>query len=501
MGNDAPSNGTTALGDVVNRLFRVMLTTLLLALSAIIATPAHAASASVEITAPAEGSSTYGTNLTISGKAHSPTDQVFVTLEGDINVYEAHVSKGRWSRHVNEQPAGPTTACAEVRSSSGSVLAKDCNAFTVTADPSRLDIVFPEEGSVHSDSVWVVALCVQGTTVRLTMDAEETIELPCESWSVDRTYTGLAEGSHTVTASMVDQGVVVATRTRTFTVDLPDPGTVSILSPADGSSGYVGPVTVSGTASSWSNVVYLYTDGVETHAWTISETGGWEITLDSLAVGSHTICAAVKDRHNQIDARDCIAYTVQIDPSLLTITSPEEGSTNPPYLVVVEGWCAEDTTVSLSMDGGPSTEHSCLGMFRQEYSGLADGSHTVTATMLYDGAVIATRERSFMVDATPPAPPVVTSPSTADTIREPTLPLVGTAEPGGIVTVLARDGIMGSAPVADDGSWSFTLDSWFFDVFGALSGKRTEVTVTLVAFDAYGNLSAPSSYTYTAHIR
>jgi large repetitive protein len=478
-----------------------MLATLLLALAPVMAAPAHAASASVQITSPVEGSSGYGTDLTVSGKAHSPTNWVFVTVEGDVNIYEAYVSKGTWSTHINELPAGPTTICAEVRSTSGTVLAKDCNAFTVTADPSRLDIVFPEEGSVQGDSVWVVVLCVTGTTVRLTMDAGETVELPCENWSVERTYTGLAEGSHTVTASMVDQGVVVATRTRTFTADPRDPGTVSISSPADGSSGYVGPVTVSGTASSWNDAVYLVTDGVESHITSTDEAGRWEVTLDSLGVGSHTICAAVKDPDFQVEAQDCITYTVEIDPSLLTINSPEEGSTSSPY-VVVDGGCAVSTTVRLSMDGGQSTEQPCSGSYREEYYGLADGPHTVSVTMLYDGAAIATRERSFTVDATGPAAPVVTSPSTKKTITAPTLPLVGTAEPGSTVEVLTADEMASwSTTAAGDGSWSLTLDSSFFELSGALSGRRTKMTVKVVAVDAYGNRSATSSYTYTVQIR
>jgi large repetitive protein len=484
----------------VGRLFRLMLATLLLALAPVLATPAQAASEYVEITSPADGSSGYGTDLTISGKARSGTNWVYVTVGSDINTYQAYIYKGRWSTHVNEQPAGPTTICAELRGTAGIVLARDCNAFTVTADPARLDIAFPEEGSVQGASVWVVALCVTGTMVRLTMDAGETVELPCEYWSVDRTYTGLAEGSHTVTASMVDQGVVVATRTRTFTVDLPDPGTVSISSPADGSSGYVGPVTVSGTASSWNHAVYLFTDGVESHIASIDEAGRWEVTLDSLAVGSHTICAAVKDPNFQVEAQDCITYTVEIDPSLLTINSPAEGSTSSSY-VVVDGWCADGTTVSLSMDGGPPTEQPCFGSFGQEYSGLADGPHTVTVTMLYDGAAIVTRERSFTVDATPPAAPVITSPSTMTTITAPTLPLVGTAEPGSTVEVLTADELTSwSTSAADDGSWSLTLDSSFFELSGALSGHRTKMTVKVAATDAYGNRSAISSYTYTVRI-
>jgi large repetitive protein len=486
------------------RLFRQTIATALTAAATlVIAGPAHAAPAStVEITSPADGSIGYGTDLTISGRARSATSWVYVTIGNDINVYEAYLYKGRWSTHVNEQPAGPTTICAETRDAAGTVTARDCNAFTVTADPSRLQITYPEEGATYGDRVWVAVSCVSGTTVRLTMDAGETVSLPCDYWGVDRTYTGLAEGSHTVTASMVDQGVVVATQTRTFTIDLPDPGTVSISAPADGSSGYVGPVTISGTASSWNGGVYLSTDGVETHITSIDQTGQWTVTVDDLSVGAHTICAAVKDTNFQVEAQDCITYTVDIDPSLLVITSPEQGSTQPPYYILVEGYCADGTTVRISLDADPPAEQPCNGMFRQEYYGLADGAHTVTVTMLYAETAIATRERSFTVDATPPAAPIVTSPSTGTTITAPTLPLVGTAEPRSTIEVLTADEMASWSTVAgDDGSWMLTLDATFFELSGALTGRRTTVTVKVAAIDAYGNRSPTSAYTYTVRIR
>jgi hypothetical protein len=483
----------------MKRLFSLLVATPLLAVPAI-AVPAHAARMSVEITSPADGSSGYATDLTVSGRATGST-LVWVTVEGDINTYDAYVYKSQWSTHINELPAGPTTICAEIRDGSGTALAKDCNAFTVTADPSRLEIAFPEEGSVHGESVWVAVQCVAGTIVRLTMDSGEPVDLACE-WGVERTYTDLAEGSHTVTASMIDQGAVVATRTRTFTVDLPDPGTVSILSPADGSSGYVGPVTISGTASSWNDGVYLFTDGGETHITSIDETGNWEVTHHSLSLGSHTICAAVKDTHFEVEAEDCITYTVQIDPASLTIDSPEEGTTHAPYLVTVNGGCWDGTTVRLSLDGSEPIELSCTGSYQQEFYGLSDGTHVITATMLHDGSVIATRDRSFAVDATAPAAPVVTSPSTKKTITVPTLPLVGTAEPGSTVEALTADEYYYiSTPVADDGSWSLTLDHLFFEWSGALSGQRTKMTVLVAAIDAYGNRSPANSYTYTVHIR
>jgi hypothetical protein len=487
----------------VKHLVHLLVGTLAIALAQLAgATTASAAPASVTIESPAEGSSVYGTDLTVSGKAKSPTGTVWVTVQGDPNTYQPGVtSRGTWAIHVNELPAGTRVICAEVRDTSGQVVARDCNTFTVTADPSRFQIAFPEEGAVLGSTVYVAVQCVTGTTVRLTLDDAQSLELPCENWGVDHTYTNLAEGSHSITAAMVDQGAVVATRTRTFTVDLPDAGTVKITSPADGSSGFVGPVDVSGTASSWNNAVYLFIDDVESYLLAIDGSGGWQVSLDSLALGSHSICAATKDPAFVIDARDCITYTVKIDPSRLTITSPEEGSLNGPSLVV-QGLCAEGTQVVVSVDGAVVSNLPCDSTYQVELSGLTDGTHRLSVSMRYGGETVATLERSFAVDALAPATPVVTSPSTKKTITSPTLTLVGTAEPLSTVEVATGDGMSSWTTTADQsGGWTLTLNETFFEAAGALTGQRTKVTVIVTAIDAFGNRSAPGSYTYTVHIR
>jgi hypothetical protein len=464
------------------------------------AAPANAATASVEIIAPAEGSSGYGTNLTVSGRAAGKADRVHVTIEGDVNVYEAAVSKGRWFRHVNELPAGPTTICAEVRGTGGTVLARDCNNVTVTADPSRLAISHPEEGQVLGRSVWVSVHCVTGTTVRLAMDAGERVELLCEHSGVAHTYPGLGEGAHTLTAEMIDQGAVVSTRTRAFTVDLPDPGAVEITSPADGSSGYGDHVTIEGTATSWNNAVYLFVDGAASWNRSVDESGRWEVPIGSLGIGSHDICAAVKDVDYQVEVQDCITYTVAIDPASLTIQDPVEGSTRGPN-VSVSGGCASGTTLRITMDSLEPVELFCPGPYTQEFSGLTDGAHTVRVDMLYEGDVIATQQRSFNVDAVAPAAPVVTSPSTKKTITTPRLQLVGTAEPGATIRVWPGDVGFWETTAGDDGAWSLTLDEAFFQQSGIEPGRRTRLVVDVGAEDAYFNHSAFSTYTYTVHLR
>ncbi len=484
----------------MNRLLSVALACLLPAFGTALAAPAGAATrTAVTITSPAEGATVQGPDLTVSGTVTRTTATVLTyTVTGDPNTYIAYIDRGTWSAPLAVPTAGTATVCAEIRGTGDVVIARDCNTFTVKADPAQLQLLYPEEGSVQADSVRVVATCYQGTVVQLALDDDPAESLPCDYGDVARTYDGLTDGDHTVTATMLDAGIAVATQTHTFTVE---PGVVHITSPTDGSSGY-GSVVVAGTASSPIRVVNVLVDG-EAGGWQTSfdDTGAWSVDIGTLPVGTHTVCASVLDRNYTVDAEDCVTYTVTIDPALLTITTPEQGATNGPSLSITGG-CAYDTTVRVSLDGGPSAEQPCTGSYEQSFPYPApDGPHTVRVTMLYGDQEIASLERSFTVDSAAPAPPTITSPTTRKAITSPTLPLVGTSEPGSTVYVSTAWLGQYSAVAGNDGIWRLTLDSTFFESAGIVPGRRTPLTLSVAAEDSYGNRSTESSYTYTVQLR
>ena len=299
---------------------------------------------------------------------------------------------------------------------------------------------------------------------------------------------------------MLDAGTAVVTRTLTFTVE---PGVVHITSPTDGSSGYVGPVVVAGTASSPVSIVNVQVDG-DAGGWqtAFDDTGAWSVDVGTLPAGTHTICATVLDRNYTEDAEDCVTYTVTIDPALLTIATPEQGATTGPA-VTVTGECADGTTVLVSLDDTAGTSQPCIGgYYTQELpSPLASGTHAVRVSMLFGDQEVTSLERAFTVDATAPATPTITSPATKKTITSPTLPLVGTAEPGSTVYVRAPGTVDRETVTAIDGTWRITLDAAFFDEAGVVSGRRAQLDVVVSAGDAYGNVSAPRTYAYTVQLR
>jgi hypothetical protein len=85
-------------------------------------------------------------------------------------------------------------------------------------------------------------------------------------------------------------------------------------------------------------------------------------------------------------------------------------------------------------------------------------------------------------DRTPPAPPVVLTPTAGAVLREPTVAVSGTAEPGAIVTVHDDEGDdpVGTANAGAEGSWALSLDD-------VADGVRS---FTTYAEDPAGNRSA-----------
>ena len=122
--------------------------------------------------------------------------------------------------------------------------------------------------------------------------------------------------------------------------------------------------------------------------------------------------------------------------------------------------------------------------------------------MTYDGAEVASRSTTFVVDVVAPAAPVVTSPTAGTTITTRQVTLAGTAEPGSTVYVFEGDGDQyASTPVGADGTFTVVLGEGYLLGAGVLTGKRGTLSVPLFAEDEFGNRSATATYTFATRIR
>jgi len=465
--------------------------------------PAQAAKpvrAAVEITGvqTAEESGN-GFELTVVGTVRGG-NYVYVTVGEDPNVYESYAYKGDWAAGLNPQPAGTLPICAEVRDAAGAVLARDCVDYTRPVDPVYFSVISPQQDEEVSSTFTSVVGCHAGSTVRMTLDGVSEV-LPCDDYGIYRRYVDLVEGSHTLTVEMLalDGTTVVAAESRTFTSGPIPVANVHITSPADGATGSSTELTVTGTAASnvWPGVQVFVDDVFATSTTAVD--GTWTSTI-TVPLGSSRICAQMTDWLGNPLATDCVTYTAAIDPASLTIDTPASGAATDTS-VAVTGACYPGSRVALEVAGQHADVACPDGTYAHTFDGVAGGEQTLTATMTYDGAEVAARSRTFVVDVVGPAGPVVTAPTADTTITTRQVTLAGTAEPGSTVYVLWADGVYTGTLVGADGTFSVVLGEAYLRDAGVITGRRGTLTVALMAVDGFGNRSATGTYTFATRIR
>lgn len=173
-------------------------------------------------------------------------------------------------------------------------------------------------------------------------------------------------------------------------------------------------------------------------------------------------------------------------PDAPAITTASPYVTNDP-LAPIDGTAAPGSRITIyandivagvvSADSGGAWSFTFAAAF-------AEGEYEITAHATGPGGRSPfSVPLTLQVDLTPPAAPVITTPSPLITNNN-MPPIAGTAEPLAAVQ-LHLDGAASGQPVAADetGNWSKT--------FGAIAAGSYEVTAT--ARDAAGNISAPSA--------
>ena len=78
----------------------------------------------------------------------------------------------------------------------------------------------------------------------------------------------------------------------------------------------------------------------------------------------------------------------------------------------------------------------------------------------------------------------------------------GTAESGATVELVGATGEpAATALVADDGTWSMTVDRAYLESLGVVTGQRETLRLRFETVDPVLNRSAPTFVTYTVRVR
>ena len=475
-----------------------------LVLAATIAAPqasaAPAIRGSVDITSLPQTSSGTTSSLTLSGKATSPTGQVHLIVDGAETGFPAAVgSRGAWSAIVSGLLLGAHEICAEVRSDAGDRLAVDCVTYTVAPDVTRFDVDWPLDGGGVLTLFQVQGSCQDGTEVVISLDGGDRRTAACSGGRYWTQYLTTA-GPHTVSAVLTYQGQVLTTVERSFTAEAPPAVDVEITTPADATTVSTSSVGIEGTTNQpETRVTLTVNDGEPRETW-IDQDGTWS-GYAPLSYGDNLVCVTTSDLYGTSD-RDCITVTFAIGADTLVLTRPVNGGLSGTF-VYYEGSCHTGTQLRIEIDGVLHQEDTCYyDYFGGSIPYVADGEHTLTVTMLWEGIEISTETATVTVDTLAPAPPTVLTPTPGATIRSAPLTLSGTAESGATVELMSTIGeTVLAAPVAADGTWSMTIDRAYLESLGVVTGQRETLRLRLEAVDSVGNRSYTQVVTYTVRMR
>jgi hypothetical protein len=331
-----------------------------------------------------------------------PTDSVTVewTIENPAGSVEVQLDGGAWAPATGDSATFSDLSDGEhtvtVRTTQGG---EDSVTFTVDTTPPTVSISSPvDDAVIDSSSVTVIWTSAGAVTTERSVDGGTWQAVTGTSVTI----SSLADGEHTISIRVTDVAGHTASDSVTVLVDTTAP-TVDVTTPTDGATVGVD-VTVEWTASDGSG------SGVETvevsidgGAWTVAS--GSSHAFTDLALGQHTVDVRATDFAGN-EGTGSVTFTVMVDttPPTVSITSPTNGASLPSSSVTVT-WAASDgsgsgiDTVEVKLNSGTWTPVTTSS---RAFTGLAEGSHTVSVRVTDNAGNTATASVTFMVDTVNP---------------------------------------------------------------------------------------------------
>ena len=298
------------------------------------------APAAPTLTAPADGSSTVGTGVDVSGSA---------------------------------EPAATVTAYVD-GVSAGTVAADASGAFDVT-----IAIGYGAHSISVSQTLNGIESSQSAAHAFTVVPAAPTLTAPADGATLGSTTVTLGLGPHSLTATQTVNGETSASSAaRAVTVDVPP----TLATPADGALIASSSIGVSGTALP-STAVHVFAGAADVGSFVADAGGAWSGTI-ALADGMYALTA--KQLANGFVSSPSAAHTITVDttPPVLNLP-PNITTTNPVVTYTVTATDAIDPSPTVSCTP-PSGSTFAVGRSTVDCRGtdaagnVAHGSFTVTVT-------------------------------------------------------------------------------------------------------------------------
>lgn len=409
----------------------------------------------ISLTTPADGSIIKQQRPTITGSTE-PGATVTLSIDGGQPTTLTADAQGQFSfTPTRDLGDGMHTVSATARDVAGNS-AQAMSSFTIDTMAPALSIDAPTNGaSIAQTTPTISGSAEPNATITLSIDNGQPITVTADAqgkWSYN-VPTALADGAHTVSAQTEDASGNKANTSANFTVDTQAP-TVTITTPADNSTVMSRRPTFSGTADAGSSVE-LSLGGEVIATVTADERGQWIYTpMMDLADGAYDLQAKATDRAgNSAQAMSSFAVAIS-PPGMVMISAPLDGATlNSMSDRTIRGRATPNATVTVLVDGqviGTVTANELGQWSLLPQPPLADGEHTITATVPGDQA-----EVKITLDTIGPKL-TIDSPADGSSPAQNPATITGTTDPNTTVNIFIDSERVGSTKADANGDWTYT---------------------------------------------
>ena len=434
-------------------------------------------------TKPASNSGSATGNFTFSGTDPSGSG---------VASYECRLDNGAWAACTSPKAftgltQGNHTVDVRAIDTAGNVDATPAS-YTWRVDTTAPDTAINTKPAANSGST-TGNFTFSGTDPSGSGVASYECRLDNGAWvacTTPKSYTGLADGSHTVDVRAIDSAgnTDASPASYTWTVDTANPTTSLGLTPSAESPSADASFTFTGSDPGGSGVT-SFQCRLDGGTWTTCTSPK---DLTGLADGDHTFEVRSVDAAGNADGTPQ-SYTWTVDttaPDTAILTHPADPTGSADASLTFSGTDGAGTGVAsyeCQLDGG--TWNACVSP--KDFTGLADGSHTFKVRAIDGAGNTDATPASFtwVVDTTAPDTQLTSTPSPVSGSTTGAFAFTGTDPSGsGVASFECR---------LDGGSWSACTSpqSWT----GLAEGSHT---VDVRAIDAAGNKDAtPASYTWT----
>ncbi|MEL0570741.1 beta strand repeat-containing protein, partial [Citrobacter werkmanii] len=417
------------------------------------------------------------------GSIDADVTSVQVLING--TAYPATLTDGTWTFTAPELADGDYSVSVQVTDDAGNVQTSTALAVTVDTSVAAPVIALSDDTGTAGDNQtndatpgFAITTDNDAVSVMVSIDGGKPVAATKTAdgqWHIDS--TALADGDHSIVATVTDLAGNTATSSLTFTVDttLSVP-TIDLADASDSGSlnsdnitNDTTPAFTLGSIDADVTKVQVIINGTAYDA--VQSEGKWTFTAPVLADGDYSVSVQVTDDAGNVQTSTALAVTVDTSVAAPVIAlsddtgTPGDNQTNdatPGFAIATDN---DAVSVMVSIDGGKpvAATKAADGQWHIDSSALADGDHSIVATVTDLAGNTATSSLAFTVDTTLSAPTIDladasdSGSSNSDNITSDTTPTFTLGSIDADVTSV-QVLINGTAYPATltDGTWTFT---------------------------------------------